>query len=80
MKIKDAVIDAIQKTTEIDRGELLEAMDLDLLENGILDSLSIVTLLAELTNILNKTLLINDFKSSDFRTITSITKAIERLL
>lgn len=80
MNVQDAVIAAIEKITEIDKKELLEALDLNLLENGILDSLSIVTLLAELTGSLNKNLLIKDFKASDFKTIISITEAIEKLL
>lgn len=75
----EAVLTTLENITGIDKSDLEETPDLDLLENGILDSLSTVTMLSTLSESLNKELPLSQFNISDFKTVSSIVAAIERV-
>lgn len=79
MSTTEAVLTTLENITGIDKSDLEETPDLDLLENGILDSLSTVTMLSTLSEALNKELPLSQFNISDFKTVSSIVEAIERV-
>lgn len=79
MSTIEAVLTTLENITGIDKSDLEETPDLDLLENGILDSLSTVTMLSTLSEALNKELPLSQFNISDFKTVSSIVEAIERV-
>ncbi len=78
MNITDTVLTTLESITGIEKCDLQEDPNLDLLENGILDSLSTVTMLSQLSQALNKELPLSQFNISDFKTVLSIVEAIER--
>lgn len=79
MNITDAVFATLENITGIEKSDLEENMDLDLLESGVLDSLSTVTMLTQLSEALNKELPLTQFSISDFKTVASIVEAIEKV-
>lgn len=78
MNITEAVFSALEKITGIERADLEENMELNLLENGILDSLSTVTLITEISSAAGKELSVKQFTMSDFESINTIIAAMEK--
>ena len=80
--IKETVVECMNRVAGLTRDELqeAEAEQLDLVGDGILDSLSIVALLTELEAKLGKKLNIANFQSDDFSSVDSITAAVSRLI
>ena len=79
METLELVLEAIEKITGIGKDELKEDIDINLLENGILDSLSIVSLLAEISERMGKRITVKQMKVSDFATVTAIAEAIDKI-
>ena len=79
METVDIVLEIIEKITGIEKEELKENIDINLLESGILDSLSIVSLLAEISERIGKRITVKQMKISDFATVTSIAQAIDNI-
>lgn len=77
--MKETVLNILETITGIEKSDLEENTELDLLENGILDSLSTVTMVSELSKALDKPLSLQQFELSDFKTVASITSALEKL-
>ncbi|MDD6394575.1 MAG: phosphopantetheine-binding protein [Firmicutes bacterium] len=79
METVDIVLEIIEKITGIEKEEMKENIDINLLESGILDSLSIVSLLAEISERIGKRITVKQMKISDFATVTSIAQAIDNI-
>ncbi|MBQ2661920.1 MAG: hypothetical protein IJF80_04610 [Clostridia bacterium] len=79
MNTNETVLTILEAITGIEKSDLEENLELDLLENGILDSLSTVTMVSELSKALDKPLSLQSFELSDFRSVSSITSALEKL-
>lgn len=79
METLELVLETIEKITGIEKAELKEDIDINLLENGILDSLSIVSLLAEISERTGRRITVKQMKISDFATVTSIAQAIDNI-
>ncbi len=79
METLELVLETIEKITGIEKAELKEDIDINLLENGILDSLSIVSMLAEISERTGKRITVKQMKISDFATVTSIAQAIDNI-
>lgn len=80
--IKETVVECMNRVAGLTRDELqeAEAEHLDLVGDGILDSLSIVALLTELEAKIGKKLNIANFQSDDFSSVDSIAAAVSRLI
>ena len=80
--IKETVVECMNRVAGLTRDELQEAETehLDLVGDGILDSLSIVALLTELEAKIGKKLNISNFQSGDFSSVDSIAAAVSRLI
>lgn len=79
METLELVLESIEKITGIGKDEIKDDIDINLLENGVLDSLSIVSLLAEISERMGKRITVKQMKVSDFVTVTSIAEAIDKI-
>ncbi len=79
MDFQKIVLDAMKEVLGMESDELKEQMDseLDLIEEGVLDSFSIVSLLSEISNRTGKELSIIKMDPADFSTIPSLVAAIK---
>ena len=80
MDVKMIIVEAMETVIGAERDELLENLDLNLLENDLLDSLSIVTLLSEIEKAVGKKIDIKKISPESFLTINRMTAAIEAQL
>ena len=77
MTVLDAVLSAMEDVLGIEKDELVDNLDMDLFENGIVDSLAIVVLVNEIEKLLNKSISIKEISPSEFVTINKLTAAIK---
>lgn len=80
MNVQSAILDVMEDVFGIEKEDLKDNLDLDLFENQLVDSLGIVTVLNELGEMFNKDFDIAKMSPGDFRTVNTLTKAIEGLL
>lgn len=80
MDVKMMIVEAMETVIGAEKDELLENLDLNLLENDLLDSLSIVTLLSEIEKSIGKKIDIKKISPENFQTINRMTAAIEAQL
>ena len=77
MTVLDAVLSAMEDVLGIEKDELVDNLDMDLFENGIVDSLAIVVLVNEIEKLLKKNISIKEIAPSEFVTINKLTAAIK---
>lgn len=80
MTVQQSILSAMEDILGLDQDELMENLDLDLFENGLIDSLAIVSLISEVEENLNKKIAIKQIAPDDFLTINKLTSAIEKQL
>lgn len=80
MDVQNVVFDAMESVLGIEPDDLKEDMSLDLIENGILDSLGIVSLLNEIGKAVGKKIEITDIAPEEFRTVDKFIAAVEAQL
>jgi len=80
MNIQSALLDVMEEVFGIEKDELQQDIDLDLFENDLVDSLGIVTMMGELEEVLNKKLDISKMSPDDFRSVRTMTAAVEAQL
>lgn len=78
MDILEIVLESIEKVAGIDKEELREALDLELMEEGVLDSLSLSMVVSNIETKIGKPLNIRDMKPSDFTSVNTLVEAISR--
>lgn len=78
MSVLEAVINALVKVTGTAAEELNENQDFDLIENDIIDSLSIVAMLENIEQSLKCRLDISDFDGEDFTSVNTIVAAVSK--
>lgn len=78
--VEKVIIDCLVDITGLDEDSLIDAKKLNVFENGILDSLSLVNLMSELEEKLNIEIDFSKLKQEDFSSIESIINAIEKML
>lgn len=80
MEKREAILKCLEKVSGISGEELEEAEELNLVEEGILDSLAVTSLLSLLEKELDCTLDTGDFSLDDFVSADTIEAALERTL
>lgn len=78
MTVQKAILTAMEDILGLEQEELLENLDLDLFENGLVDSLAVVTLINEIEGHLDCKIAIKQISPDDFLTINRLTAAIEK--
>ncbi len=76
--VTDALYSALEEILGLEEEEMRLDPDLDLLENRLIDSLSIVTLLSYVETIVGFEISIKDMRPIDFTTVNSLSAAISR--
>lgn len=80
MDTEALIYQAIETVVGISREDFADYQDTHLLESGIFDSLSIVSVLTELSRLTGKTLGVSCLKSSFFTSIGAFVDAMKGLL
>jgi len=80
MNVQNALLDVMEEVFGLEKDELLEDIDLDLFENDLVDSLGIVTMMGELEEVLHAKLDISKMSPEDFRSVRTMTAAVEAQL
>lgn len=78
MTVQKAILVAMEDILGLEQDELIENLDLDLFENGLVDSLAIVTLINEVEEHIGHKIAIKQISPDDFLTINKLTAAIEK--
>jgi len=74
MTVLEAVFQSMKEILGLE--ELEDQTDLNLWESGLLDSLGFVTLIGRLEELLETKISIRDMRTTDFRSIRTLTDAI----
>ncbi|EUJ21433.1 D-alanine--poly(phosphoribitol) ligase subunit DltC [Listeria aquatica] len=77
MAFRDEVLDILEEITESE--EVKENTDVQLFEEGLLDSMATVQLLVEIENNLDITVPVSEFERDDWATPEMIIKQLEAL-
>lgn len=75
--IREIVIDALSEITGLDKQNINSISDLNLFENGILDSLSLVNLIVLINEKLNLNIELIKCDVQDLKTLNSIINLVE---
>jgi len=78
MTTQQAILAVMEEVLGLDQAEMLDNLDLDLFESGLVDSLAIVTLITEVEKIINSKIVIKNIDPKDFLTVNSLTDAIDK--
>lgn len=78
MTVQKAILTAMEDILGLEQDELIENLDLDLFENGLVDSLAIVSLINEVEEHIGRKIAIKQISPDDFLTINKLTAAIEK--
>lgn len=78
MATRNAILSAMQSILGLDEAELIENLDMDLFESGLVDSLAMVTLIGEVEGLIGRRIIIRDMSPEDFLSVNRLSAAIER--
>lgn len=77
MNTVSIILDAMDEVLSLDKEEMSQMLDVNLLEEGLIDSLSILTLLEAIEERVGYPVDIKKMKPVDFSTVNMLSKAIE---
>jgi len=80
MNVEKIVYEAMVELTGISKDDFAEYQDADLIESGILDSLSISSLLSVVSKKIGVKIRTNNLKRKDFENIGALIKALQSLV
>ena len=80
MNVQQAILTAMEDILGLEQQEMLENLDLDLIENGLVDSLGIVSLITEVEGHIHHKIAIKQIAPDSFRTVNLLAAAIEKQL
>ncbi len=80
MNAQQAILKAMEVVVGLEQEELMENLDLNLIESGLIDSLTIVSLISEVEKYVGKKIAIKQISPEDFITINKLTAAIAKQL
>jgi D-alanine--poly(phosphoribitol) ligase subunit 2 len=78
MTTQQAILAVMEEVLGLDQAEMLDNLDLDLFESGLVDSLAMVTQITEVEKIINNKIVIKNIDPKDFLTVNSLTDAIDK--
>jgi acyl carrier protein len=76
IEVTDALYSALEEILGLEEEEMRLDPDLDLLENKLIDSLSIVTLLSYVETLVGFRINLKDMRPEDFTTVNALSAAI----
>lgn len=79
MTIRNAVLQAMEEVLGLPSAELEQNPDMDLIENGLLDSLGIVALINYLSTLTRHNIDIRQLKPHDFTSVNTFCAALDTL-
>ena len=78
--IKAALLEAAEEVLGLPQDEMAESMELDLFENGLIDSMGCVAMMTYVEEQLNVSIAIEDMANEDFATLAAMEKAIANMI
>jgi len=79
MNIEKAVFEVMEELLGLSEEDLAENMDIDLWEEGLLDSVGSAMMIANLENKLNVVIDLDEILPDDFSSVNSIIRSFKRL-
>ncbi|MDI9472052.1 MAG: phosphopantetheine-binding protein [Bacillota bacterium] len=78
MTVQKAILTAMEEVLGLEEDDLIENLDLDLFESGLVDSLAIVSLISVIEGHIGGKIAIKQLSPEDFKTINKFTAAIQK--
>lgn len=77
MSTQQAILNAMESILGLDAREMIENLDINLFDNGLVDSLALVTLITHVEKSIGRSLDIKQIEPENFLTINRLTAAID---
>lgn len=77
MNTQQAILKAMESILGLNAQEMLENLDIDLFDSGLVDSLALVTLITQVETTIGKPIDIKQIEPENFLTVNRLTAAID---